>query len=46
MSSDDDSKEGLPMHEAARRMRVPFKGDVSPEDKTIKVNGLDLHYLD
>ena len=37
---------GLSLHDAARQMGVPFTVENEPEDKRVKVNGLNLHYLE
>ena len=37
---------GLSLHEAARKMGVPFSEENNPSDRTIKANGLNFHYLE
>ncbi len=37
---------GLSLHEAARQVGVPFTVENEPEDRQVKVNGLNLHYLE
>ena len=37
---------GLSLHEAARKMGVPFSEENNPLDRTIKANGLNFHYLE
>ena len=37
---------GLSLHDAARQMGVPFTVENEPEDRQVKVNGLNLHYLE
>ena len=37
---------GLSLHEAARKMGVPFTEENEPADRTIKANGLNFHYLE
>ena len=37
---------GLSLHEAARKMGVPFIEENEPVDRTIKANGLNFHYLE
>ena len=37
---------GLSLHEAARRMGVPFTVENEPVDRFVKVNGINLHYLE
>ena len=37
---------GLSLHDAAKRMGVPFTVENEPTDKHVKVNGLNLHYLE
>ena len=37
---------GLSLHEAARRMGVPFTVENEPVDRSVKVNGINLHYLE
>ena len=37
---------GLSLHEAARRMGVPFTVENEPVDGFVKVNGINLHYLE
>ena len=37
---------GLSLHEAARRMGVPFTVENEPVDSFVKVNGINLHYLE
>ena len=37
---------GLSLHEAARRMGVPFTVANEPTDRHVNVNGLNLHYLE
>ena len=37
---------GLSLHEAARKMGVPFTEENEPVDRTIKANGLNFHYLE
>ena len=37
---------GLSLHEAARRMGVPFTVENEPVDRFVKANGLNLHYLE
>ena len=37
---------GLSLHEAARKMGVPFSEENNPLDRTIKANGLSFHYLE
>lgn len=37
---------GLSLHDAARQIGVPFTVENEPEDKQVKVNGLNLHYLE
>lgn len=42
----DDPNKALPVHEAARRVGIPFKDNVRPVEKTSKIGGIDLHYLE
>lgn len=37
---------GLSLHDAARQMGVSFTAENEPVDRTVKVNGLNLHYLE
>ena len=37
---------GLSLHEAARRMGVPFTVENEPVDRFVEVNGINLHYLE
>jgi len=37
---------GLSLHEAARKMGVPFTEENEPVDHTVKANGLNFHYLE
>ncbi len=37
---------GLSLHEAARRMGVPFTVENEPVDGFVEVNGINLHYLE
>lgn len=37
---------GLSLHEAARRMGVPFTLENEPVDRFVEVNGINLHYLE
>ena len=37
---------GLSLHDAARQMGVPFTVENEPVDRYVKVNGLNLHYLE
>ena len=37
---------GLSLHEAARRMGVPFTVESEPVDRFVSANGLRLHYLE
>ena len=37
---------GLSLHEAARKMGVPFTEENDPQDRTVKANGLNFHYLE
>ena len=37
---------GLSLHEAARNMGVSFTQEYEPEDRTVKVNGMNFHYLE
>ena len=37
---------GLSLHEAARRMGVPFVDENEPVDRFVEVNGLRFHYLE
>ena len=37
---------GLSLHEAARSMGVPFTQENEPEDRTVRANGLNFHYLE
>ena len=37
---------GLSLHDAARQVGVPFNVENEPEDKQVKANGLNLHYLE
>ena len=37
---------GLSLHEAARNMGVPFTQENEPEDRTVRANGLEFHYLE
>ena len=37
---------GLSLHEAARSMGVPFTEENEPEDRTVRANGMNFHYLE
>lgn len=37
---------GLSLHDAARRMGVPFTVENEPEDRFVEANGLRFHYLE
>ena len=37
---------GLSLHEAARRMGVPFTDENEPMDRTVQANGMNFHYLE
>ena len=37
---------GLSLHEAARGMGVQFTQENEPEDRTVKANGMNFHYLE
>ena len=37
---------GLSLHEAARGMGVPFTQENEPEDRTVRANGMNFHYLE
>ena len=37
---------GLSLHDAARQMGVPFTVENEPVDRSVKVNGLNIHYLE
>ena len=37
---------GLSLHQAARNMGVPFTQENEPEDRTVRANGMNFHYLE
>lgn len=37
---------GLTLHEAARRMGVPFARENQPADKHLRIHGMNFHYLE
>ena len=37
---------GLSLHEAAKRMGVPFTEENKPVDRTVQANGMNFHYLE
>ena len=37
---------GLSLHQAARDMGVPFTQENEPEDRTVRANGMNFHYLE
>ena len=37
---------GLSLHEAAKRMGVPFTEENEPVDRTVQANGMNFHYLE
>ncbi|MDA1128657.1 MAG: alpha/beta hydrolase [Chloroflexi bacterium] len=37
---------GLSLYQAARNMGVPFTQEIAPEDRTVRANGLNFHYLE
>ena len=37
---------GLSLHDAARRMGVPFVDENEPVDRFVDANGLRFHYLE
>lgn len=41
-----DLSQGLSLHEAARRLNIPFTQELYPEDKQVMAGGLNFHYLD
>ena len=46
MASSTGGGVGLSLHEAARRMGVPFAEENEPADRYIRINGLNFHYLE
>ena len=37
---------GLSLHEAARQKGVPFILENAPTDQSVRVNGMNFHYLE
>ena len=46
MASSPEAARGMTLHQAARQVGVPFTKENEAADRTVDVNGLNLHYLE